>query len=103
MMMPEFSIAPGTKVSYKYASQIFFFTLQAHTAMGDFTEKKFTGHGLLGNTFIWFLARQCGNSSAAVFDARLIAVEKKVKDVHKRVEDEATAAKRKAGKATPTP
>jgi hypothetical protein len=60
-------------------------------------------HGLLGNTFIRFLARQCGNSSAAAFDTRLTAVEKKVKDVHKRVEDEATAAKRKAGKATPTP
>jgi hypothetical protein len=101
MMMPEFSVVPGTKVSFEYAAQICFFTLQAHTAMADFTEKKFTGHGLLGNTFIRFLARQCGNSSAAAFESRLAAVEKKVKDVHKRVEDEATAAKRRTGAPKP--
>ena len=78
MMMPEFSVIPGTKVSFDYAAQIFFFTLQAHTAMVDFTDKKFTGHGLLGNTFIRFLARQCGNSSSAALETRLSAVEKKV-------------------------
>jgi hypothetical protein len=103
MMMPEFSVVPGTKVSFDYAAQIFFFTLQAHTAMVDFTDKKFTGHGLLGNTFIRFLARQCGNSSSAAFEARLSAVEKKVNNTNKRIEEEAAAAKKKAATAKSTP
>jgi hypothetical protein len=103
MMMPEFSVVPGTKVSFDYAAQIFFFTLQAHTAMVDFTDKRFTGHGLLGNTFIRFLARQCGNSSSAAFETRLSAVEKKVNNTNKRIEEEAAAAKKKAATAKSIP
>lgn len=32
MMMPEFSIVPGTRVPIEYAAQICHFTLQAHVA-----------------------------------------------------------------------
>ena len=80
MMMPEFSIPPGEKVTVDYAAQVFFFTLQAHSAMEDFMSKKFTGHGLLGNTFICFLARQCGRTSVAEFERRLAKLEKKLTD-----------------------
>jgi hypothetical protein len=72
MKMPEFSVYPGTRVPVEYAAQDFcHFTLQGDSAMADFSDKKFTGHGLLGNTFICFLAPQCGNSSLAVLEKRV--------------------------------
>ena len=91
MMMPEFSVPPDEKVPIEYAAQIFYFTLQAHSAMDDFMAKKFTGHGLLGNTFIRFLARQCGNTSVAGFEKRVERLEKDladhVKKLNKRMDE----------------
>lgn len=97
MLMPEFSLFPGMKVPVEYAAQICHFTLHAHSAMLDFTDKKFTGHGLLGKTFIRFLARQCGNSTSAALLKRLEGVEGSIKNLNKRVEEEVAGAKKCAG------
>lgn len=70
-MMPEFSVAAGERVGMDFAAQIFHFTLQGHAEMSDFSNKKFTGHGLLGNTFIRFLARQCGATTSAAMENHL--------------------------------
>lgn len=105
MMMPEFSLVPGTKVPVDYATQVSFFMLQAHAAMVDFAEKKFTGHRLLGNTFIHFLARQCSNSTLAALEKRFGALEMKMNNLNKRMDDKTTTIKKKAGggRATPLP
>ena len=105
MMMPEFSIVPGSGVPFDYAAQVLYFTLQAHSAMDDFMSKKFTGHGLLGNTFIRFLARQCGNTSVAGFEKRIEKLEKaledSVKKVNKRVDEAITTVNRKTNAGRP--
>ena len=105
MMMPEFSISLGDAVTSNYAAQIFFFTLQAHAAMEDFMSKKFTGHGLLGNTFIRFLARQCGNTSVAGFEKRIDKLEKELGDatkkLNKRIDDSVTAVNKKVNSGRP--
>jgi hypothetical protein len=103
MKMPEFSVYPGTRVPVEYAAQVCHFTLQGHAAMADFTDKKFTGHGLLGNTFIRFLVWQCGNSSLAVLEKRVGAVEKSLKNLNTRAEDEVAASKKRAAKLTSPP
>ena len=67
--------------------------------MEDFSSKKFTGHGLLGNTFIRFLARSVGSSSGAVLEKRLKDLETKlgteISKVNKSISDAVTAINKK--------
>ena len=75
--MPQLS----STVTMDYTAQFAFYTLQAHQVMTDFSSKKFTGHGLLGNCFIRFLAAQVGETSAP-------AMTKKIKTLEERVDKE---------------
>jgi hypothetical protein len=95
MHMPELSTEND---KFEYAAQIAWHTLQAHAVMDDFSSKKFTGHGLLGNTFIRFLARQLGASSAANLAEKLATLEtqwkKQLKDCNKRVDEALESVKK---------
>ena len=88
--MPQFD--PDTDAG-DYASQIAFYTLQAHAGMNEFSSVHFGGHGLLGNTFIRFLAKQSGNTSSVV------KLEKKLEEFMKKINkklDKTVAAAKKA-------
>jgi hypothetical protein len=96
MHMPEISTL---NVEPAYAASVAYYTLQAHAVMEDFSSKKFTGHGLLGNTFIRFLARSVGSSSGAVLEKRLKDLETKlgteISKVNKSISDAVTAINKK--------
>ena len=62
-----------------YASQIAFYTLQAYAEMDEFSSVQFGGHGLLGNTFIRFLAKQSGNISS------IVKLSKKLEEFMKKI------------------
>lgn len=91
-LMPQFD--PHMD-SGDYASQIAYYTLQAHAVMDEFSSVKFGGHGLLGNTFIRFLAKQTGNSSAVVKLEKKL--DEQMKKINKKLDETVTAAKKAKG------
>ena len=70
--------------------------------MADFSSKKFTGHGLLGNCFIRFLAAQVGETSGPAITKKLKSLEerldKEVKQMNKTLSDTLKAVKNEKSK-----
>lgn len=63
----------------EYAAQLAHISLKAHGIMDEFSRAGFEGHGMLGNAFVKFLARQCGTTSVAGLEKRLIKLEEEPK------------------------
>jgi hypothetical protein len=104
MLMMSFS--PLTE-PMDYAANYLFHTLAAHEVMYDFLSKGFSGHGLLGNSFVR-LARHIGSTSVTTIDKKVGGLESRVgtlkttvstanKAINKRLEDVEKALKKKAG------
>jgi hypothetical protein len=105
MLMMSFS--PLTE-PMDYAANFLYHTLAAHEVMDDFLSKGFSGDGLLGNSFVRFLARHIGSTSVTTIDKKVGGLESRVgtlettvstanKAINKRLEDFEKALKKKAG------
>ena len=96
--MPQLS----STVTIDYTAQYAYYTLRAHQQMADFSSKKFTGHGLLGNCFIRFLAAQVGETSGPAITKKLKSLEerldKEVKQMNKTLSDTLKAVKNEKSK-----
>jgi hypothetical protein len=105
MLMMSFS--PLTE-PMDYAANYLYHSLAAHEVMNDFLSKGFSGHGLLGNSFVRFLACHIGATSVTTIDKKVGGLESRVgslettvansnKAINKRLEDFEKALKKKAG------
>ena len=78
----------------EYAVQLAHVSLKAHGIMDEFSRAGFEGHGMLGNAFVKFLARQCGTTSVAGLEKQLMKLEEEpklredaVRGVNSRIDD----------------